>query len=84
MWNHETREETFRRDDQQPAKPKSTLKYDVVVFVRIRNEKGETLPYDFAPAKRWLGDFKTEVEARARVEQIESMVFEKFDPQELD
>lgn len=60
------------------------LKYDVVVFVRVRNDKGETLPYDFAPAKRWLGDFKTEDEARAHVGQIENLVFEKFNSQELD
>ena len=59
------------------------LKYDVVVFVRVRNDKGETLPYDLAPAKRWLGDFKTEEEARDRVRQVEEHVFEKYNPQEI-
>lgn len=87
MYNHETREETFRRDDaQEPAKveAKATARYDVVVFVRVRDKNGTTLPFEFCPAKRWLGDFKTEADATARVQQIENMVFEKFNPQELD
>lgn len=78
------RERSKERSRQYDEANAAALKYDVVVFVRIRNAEGETLPFDFAPAKRWLGDFKTEADATARVEQIENMVFEKFNPQELD